>query len=243
MKKKIFKHSSIIFCVFLISFFNFAIVYDSRCEGEGSDLEVRYGIKVCPVYSIFSIKLGTEKEEDSNVKIPLQNKLGLEAGPIVSFNFRVNHAVIVGLNYFTQGFSVIEKTDITDKKKNKDKKKPTKRDFWVSYANIPLGVEFHSNEFWIDTNLYMLTGIIFCVKISEGTPNFLHKEEDLFKRFKACFIIGAGIEYEFAMNTSVFADLSFRTDLFNTLTTKGGSKNPIVKLSSHTFGISVGIRF
>ncbi len=244
MKKIFLKCFNPILYALLISFFNFAIVYDSRCEGEGGDWEVRYGIKVCPVYSIFTIGDSAKRKEDSKIKAPLDSKLGLEAGLIVSFNFRANHAIIVGLNYFTQGFSVVEKIDSTDKKETKDEKKTTQNhDFWVSYANIPVGVEFHSNEFWLDTNLYMLTGIIFSVKISESTPKFLHEKEDLFKRFKASFIIGTGIEYEFAMNTSVFADLSFRTDLFNSLTTKEESQKPIVKLFSHTFGISVGVRF
>ncbi len=202
---------------FLITFFLLNIL----CfKANGEDLEIRYGVKLSPLYSTFN----TEGKECS-----CKGALGFEAGFFTDFIFRTNHAIDIGLYYFMNRMNL--------KIKNEDYK------LNISYLNLPLLLKFHSNEFWIDTQIFLFTGIVFGYKLAENTPEEIADNKKLFKTIRTSFIIGGGIEYEFAMSTSAFLEFGYKTDIFDITNPKKKKDITLKSLYGHSFLITLGIRF
>ena len=140
------------FIFFLTWFFVYIPNYSNA-----TDCEHRFGIKISPSSSFCN----TEGKDCCSY-----SALGFNAGMIYDFVFKNNHAISTGIAYFTKGFNI--------KSKNENHK------FHVSYANIPALLKLHSNEFWLDTQIFLFSGLILGIKIVEDTPPTLHSKQNLF---------------------------------------------------------------
>ncbi|MCP3659285.1 MAG: outer membrane beta-barrel protein [Bacteroidetes bacterium] len=203
--------------IFLITFLITISINKIRANDE---IEKRFGIKLSPTLS----KYNTEGSGCS-----CKGPFGFEGGFFVDFIFRNNHAINTGI--------------LVSMKRMELKMKNDSYKLSITYLNLPLLLKLHSNEFWIDTQLYLFTGVIGGLKLSENTPEKIAKDKKLFKTFKIAYTIGVGIEYEFAMTTSAFLELGYKTHIFDVLASDKKPDIPLKNLYSHTFLISIGIRF
>jgi len=203
------------------------------------------GLKVSP--SVTSLRA---ESTSANSFASAGSKFGFGGGLVIDYFFGENYAFSTGLLLTGKG-GTISYNDISDTNAPLN---GVKLPFSTQYLEIPVSVKLFTNEIAPATRLYFQVGGSLNVPIGtridgskfykDPATNIENKAGDYVYFIDADALAGAGVEYQLAKSTKLFAGLSYHrglVDIDHYFETTRKFKDVTIKNSG--FALDLGIKF
>jgi hypothetical protein len=190
----------------------------------------QFGLKISPGFSYNRIHTDPDTASFESDGLGFSLKLG----PMYDYQIKDNYYLNTGLFFAIKRFSI--KNNRLNLQESHD----------LQYLQVPLLLKLYTSEIALDTRVYVELGPLVGLKIN-GRVSKLASDKPFIKKFKTWKIdglLGAGIEYNISLFTSIFAGISYQLGLSSII---GGQEAtppaPSVFGYHDSITIDIGLKF
>ena len=198
----------------------------------GQTQNYQIGIKLGPTFSNVKTKTdGTNtsiNRDGSTVKFLV--------GAFVDLGFKENYFFHTGLNYVSKA----TKISITDGSFFGGT--PFTEEYSHESLQIPLLLKLYTNEIFLDTKLFFNFGLVPELLLSTNDEDPANLVIEDFNTFGLSGNFGAGIEYAFGVNTSVYAGLNAYLGFLNVIKNQNNALDEL-NVKSNLISLEFGVKF
>lgn len=188
--------------------------------------QFKIGVKVAPVLST-----GRVVSQDSTQEwTRFSSAPRIIVGPFVDIIFAENYFFNTGILFAPKRFSVAPANATTPDVRN------------VQYVQVPLSLKLYTDEFRLDTRLYIQMGGVAEIKVAdedlEASVDYLPE----LNLFDGSLLFGGGVEYRWGYNTTLYGGLTYQRGLFNVISGAYALTAPY-NFKSDLIGLDLGVKF
>ena len=212
------------YILFLLLFLGTAV---AQAQGQ-------LGVQLSPSISINRVYTSPNNAGFSSAGWAPRFKLGV----IYDYPIKDRYYVSTGLLYSTQHLGI----------KNEDLSPNIREKHVLRYLQVPLFLRLYTNEFMLDTRLYVALGVFGQIRIHARNTDLPKGRQqsflETFRRWGWGGLLGVGVEYQTSLSTSIFVGISYYYGLSSVIDKQAQKPSASQVMGySDMLGLDLGVRF